>query len=439
MGASVIAFDVLFLEPSRFGPEDDARLAEAAARAGNVIFGHKLTHIVDQQFRTSALDKPVPPLAEAAWSLGLVNHPPDPDRFARRSYLYLMHQGRFEPTPALAAAAAHLGLSMDVLAFDAEAVAVRGSGALTVGGREIGLLPAGPFAGTYVINFLGGARTVRTIPYYQVLDRTAPREWIEGRIVLVGAVTPDLEDLFATPFFHMGLMPGVEVHANAVVTLLEGNPLAVPPPYATLLIIIAAATGAAWLGGRGSAGAGSVAALLGAGALAAAAWWAFAARGVWLPMVPPLAGVAASYTLVNAYRFAAEERERRRVHGMFGRCVSKEVVDQILNYEGDIPLGGARQEATLLFTDIRGFTGMSETMAPEDVVALLNEYFEAMTTIILDHGGTIDKFMGDAIMAVFGAPIPRDDHAERCVQAAVEMRKALRSLQARWEAEGKPR
>ena len=153
----------------------------------------------------------------------------------------------------------------------------------------------------------------------------------------------------------------------------------------------------------------------------------------------PLAGVAASSTLVNAYRFAAEERERRRVHGMFGRCVSKEVVDQILNYEGDIPLGGARQEATLLFTDIRGFTGMSETMAPEDVVALLNEYFEAMTTIILDHGGTIDKFMGDAIMAVFGAPIPRDDHAERCVQAAVEMRKALRSLQARWEAEGKPR
>lgn len=108
MGASVIAFDVLFLEPSRFGPEDDARLAEAAARAGNVIFGHKLTHIVDQQFRTSALDKPVPPLAEAAWSLGLVNHPPDPDRFARRSYLYLMHQGRFEPTPALAAAAAPL-------------------------------------------------------------------------------------------------------------------------------------------------------------------------------------------------------------------------------------------------------------------------------------------------------------------------------------------
>src|SRR5690606_14942932 len=84
MGASVIAFDVLFLEPSRFGPEDDARLAEAAARAGNVIFGHKLTHIVDQQFRTSALDKPVPPLAEAAWSLGLVNHPPDPDRFGQR-------------------------------------------------------------------------------------------------------------------------------------------------------------------------------------------------------------------------------------------------------------------------------------------------------------------------------------------------------------------
>lgn len=168
MGASVIAFDVLFLEPSRFGPEDDARLAEAAARAGNVIFGHKLTHIVDQQFRTSALDKPVPPLA---------------------------------------AAAAHLGLSMDVLAFDAEAVAARGSGALTVGGREIGLLPAGPFAGTYVINFLGGAHTVRTIPYYQVLDRTAPREWIEGRIVLVGAVTPDLEDMFATPFSTWGSCP----------------------------------------------------------------------------------------------------------------------------------------------------------------------------------------------------------------------------------------
>lgn len=434
-GASVVAFDVLFLEPSRLGPEDDARLAEAATRAGNVIFGHKLTHIVDRNFRTSVLDRPIGELTQAAWTLGLVNHPPDPDRFARRSYLYANHQSQFQPSLSLAAVAAHLGIPIEIFAFDATS----GVTSLPLGEHHIGVLPQGPFAGTYFINFLGGARTVRTIPYYQVLEGMVPPEWLEGKIVLVGVLTPDLDDLFATPFFHQGLMPGVEVHANAVVTLLNGNPLQLPAPAITLLVIIVGVMATAWFCGRASAFKGFLAAVGMIGLLVVASIWTFSAWNIWIQAVPPAVGIVFAYTLVNAYRFTVEERERRRVHNVFGRYVSKDVVDQILATEGEIPLGGTRQEATLLFSDIRGFTSMSESMEPEEVVTLLNEYFQVMTRIILQHRGTIDKFMGDAIMAIFGAPLPREDDAARCVRTAVDMRKALEDLQMKWEAEGKPR
>lgn len=506
--ARAIVFDILFMEPSRDGAADDERLADAARRAGNVIFAQKLNRIVDHQFRSTTLEQPLRLLRDAGIP-ALANHQPDPDMFARRSYLSMRHQDVLYPTLSLAAVALYLG--HDPLAL-AEAVvaplaSVSNAGEEVTGGdfdsasppdvdptqplgfdatpppgfdstppsgfdstppgsspsvdvgapvvaREgpvgsevsfladrssvspVRLLPGGPFAGTYMINYRGGVRSVRTIPYYQVLQGTVPQVFLRDKIVFVGAVTPDLEDLFATPFLPMGPMPGVEVHAHGALTLLRGDALHVPQPLETILIIVLATLITAFVGGRTSAGVGFLGAAGVVGLLGGYAVWVFNVHDVWFQAVPPIAGVFLSYTLINGYRFAVEERERRRVQNVFGRYVSQDVVEQILAGGGEVPLGGVRQRVTVMFSDIRGFTSMSERMAPEAVVSLLNEYFAAMTGVIFEHKGMIDKFMGDAIMAVFGAPLPAPDDALRAVKAAVGMRKNLLELRKSWEAEG---
>lgn len=555
-GARAIAFDILFMEPSREGAADDERLAEAARRAGNVIFGQKLTRIVDQQFRTTTLEQPLRILRDTAATTALVNHQPDPDIFARRSYLAMRHQATLHPTLSLAAVALYLGLDPVTLAAEAAGedagqntdqnagrvvrpafgdgpqsvvgptgtlpsgfdtappsgfdlsppgfdtappsgfdtappgvdpapssgfdsapsgssglpsgfdpappgspASVSGSGGQFAsdddvpasavpaapvalasqpgpGLAPVRLLQGGPFAGTYMINFRGGVRSIRTVSYYQVLRGTVPPEFLRDKIVFVGAATPDLEDHFATPFLPLGPMPGVELHAHAALTLLRGDALHVPHPLLTILIIVITALVTAFIGGRTSAGVGFLAAAGTVVLLSGYAVWAFNARDVWFQAVPPMASVLLSYTLINAYRFAVEERERRRVQNVFGRYVSQDVVEQILATGGDVPLGGVRQPVTVMFSDIRGFTSLSERLNAEAVVTLLNEYFGAMADVIFEQRGMIDKFMGDAIMAVFGAPLPANDDALRAVTAAVEMRKRLLQLRDEWKAEG---
>lgn len=298
------------------------------------------------------------------------------------------------------------------------------------------LIDGGRLDGTYVINFRGGVRSVRTIPYYQVLEGRVPPEFIRDKIVFVGAATVDLEDHFATPFLPMGPMPGVEVHAHAALTLLRGDALTMPHWLTTVAIIVLSSVATALIGSRLSAGVGFLAAAGAVGAAILYAMWAFTTQHVWVQLVPPVSAVALSYTLINGYRFAVEERERRRVQNVFGRYVSQDVVDQMLASGDEVPLGGVRQQVTVMFSDIRGFTSMSERLQAEEVVQLLNEYFAAMTGVIFDEGGMIDKFMGDAIMAVFGAPLPKPDDALGAVRAAVGMRKRLLELRDGWDTGG---
>lgn len=519
-GARAVAFDILFMEPGRDGPEDDQLLADAARRAGNVIFGQKLSRIVDHQFRTTALEQPLRLFTDSA-HVALVNHQPDPDMFARRSYVAMRHQEQLHPTLSLAAVALYLGAEPAALAvqasghildrsafapstaptssgspvldvdrfdtappeldstppgfdstppafdvtppgFDAtppdfdprppglpgldgtppssegDRVVSTGAGDTDMTIPRVPLIEGGPFDGTYVINFRGGVRSVRTIPYYQVLQERVPREFLQDKIVFVGAATVDLEDHFATPFLPMGPMPGVEVHAHAALTLLRGDALQVPHPLATIVIIVLTAVVTSFVGGRLSAGTGFLAASGIVAALVVYALWTFDAHHVWFQVVPPVIGVGLSYTLINGYRFAVEERERRRVQNVFGRYVSQDVVEQLLASGDGVPLGGARQRVTVMFSDIRGFTSLSERLDAEAVVQLLNEYFAAMTGVIFGQGGMIDKFMGDAIMAVFGAPLPKEQDALGAVRAAIGMRRRLLELRAGWEKEGLP-
>jgi adenylate cyclase len=151
----------------------------------------------------------------------------------------------------------------------------------------------------------------------------------------------------------------------------------------------------------------------------------------------PLVAVVMSYSAITIYRFTGEEREKKIIKGMFQRYVSSKVVDVLLDHPEQIKLGGERKRLTVFFSDIRGFTSMSEKLQPEEVVHILNEYLTEMIDIIFEYNGTLDKFIGDAVMAVWGAPVMLEGHAELAIKAAWAMKKKIEQLQKKWEEEGK--
>ena len=168
-----------------------------------------------------------------------------------------------------------------------------------------------------------------------------------------------------------------------------------------------------------------------------AVYYLFAAKGIWFNLVYPASALFFGYTSQTAYRFLTEERRARDIRKMFSSYVSKRIVDELIRDPSKAKLGGERKEITVLFSDIRGFTSFSEKHQPEEVVSLLNEYLGAMTEIVFEHEGTLDKFVGDAIMALWGAPVGQPDHAERACRCALDMIKKLKELQEKWTAEGK--
>jgi adenylate cyclase len=152
--------------------------------------------------------------------------------------------------------------------------------------------------------------------------------------------------------------------------------------------------------------------------------------------VNPIFSMVFCYLAISTYKVGVEEREKRKIKNIFSKYLSSNVVEELIKSE-DIKLGGERKEITVLFSDIRDFTSMSEKLTPEEVVSMLNEYLSEMTDIIFANKGTLDKFIGDAVMAVFGSPIFLADHAQRAVRTAVMMIKRLNELNEKWVKEGK--
>jgi adenylate cyclase len=160
--------------------------------------------------------------------------------------------------------------------------------------------------------------------------------------------------------------------------------------------------------------------------------------GLWTPLVQPLMAIGVAFVGQLAWQYFVEGREKRQVKRLFSRYVPKDVYEQLLEDPDKAALGGRRRTMTVLFSDVRGFTAMSEKATPEDVVRQLNEYFSRMVQVLFDHRGTLDKFVGDMVMGLFGAPLDDEDHAEHAVQAALAMTRALDDLNAGWAAAGRP-
>ena len=259
----------------------------------------------------------------------------------------------------------------------------------------------------------------------------------KDKIVFIGLASSGLVDVFSTPFgVDKGNMPGIQLHATMADNLLSNRFIRPASRGGRIGTVIAAGLLV-----------GLLAALLpftpaAAGTMLAAAGWTWFSLasfkdGVWLNMAQPLMTMGVALFAGTTYQYFVEGREKRVVKKLFGRYVSRDVYQQLLEHPELAELGGRRREMTVLFSDIRGFTTMTEKGNAEALVAQLNEYFSKMVEVVFRHHGTVDKFVGDMVMALFGAPVDDADHAEHALAAAVEMVSELEKLNRKWLAEGK--
>lgn len=414
-GAAVIAFDVLFPEPST--DADDARLAEAIRRAGNVVLASDLVYQDSGQYQQAMQVEPLALLREAGAQSGMASVSFDPDLVVR-------------------------SIPMQRDAFWREVVRVyeRGIPQAAAGTRD----PPGE-----LIRYLGPDHAFRYVSYYQAAapDQFLPPGTFKGKIVLVGndlkaalGPQPKQADAFATPYSSVTRMmtPGVEIHANLVANALAQRAIREAPRLVQILAIGIAVLLMAFGAGEWQTLRSSLLALAVMSVTVGLTVWLFVARDLWLPSIAALLAAAGMYVVQVAAGYLRERRQRKQIERAFRFYVAPEIVKEMTEHPERLVLGGVRRELTVMFTDLAGFTNFSEQMEPEQVAELLNEYLTVMTGIVLGHGGTVDKFIGDAIMAFWGAPLPDAEQAFHACQAAVAMQAEMSRLRARFEAKAMP-
>lgn len=252
----------------------------------------------------------------------------------------------------------------------------------------------------------------------------------------MGATALGIYDLRVTPF--SANMPGIEKHANVIASLLEGRSITKVPLITNLFILLCTGLILSILLPKLRAISGASLSFSFLFAVFLTGYYLFVKKGLWIDLSYTMVNIILVNTAITVYRYAAEERHARRIRAMFSSYVTEKVVNELIKNPSMAKLGGDRREMTVLFSDIRGFTTFSEKHAPEEVVAILNEYLGAMTEVIFRWEGTLDKFIGDAIVAFWGAPMKQENHAELAVKCALNMVKRLEELQQKWLSEGKP-
>lgn len=385
-GAKVIAYDVQFTEPSGDDAADNA-LVEAADRASRIVFS--TTEIGERGSSNVFGGDDV--LREIGARAGSGNLPNDPGGVIRR-------------------------FAYDDLGLRAFAVV---AAELASGER----VARGEFAGdgTAWIDYPGPPRTITTVSFGDVRRGRVPAATLRGMVVVVGATAPVLKDVFTTSTASDDLMAGPEIQAAAIQTALDGFPLRGAPGWLDgLLIALMAGVGALATARLGPAR-GALIGLAAGVVLVVGAQLAFGA-GLIVVVLYPLLALAIGVFGAVGVAAAVHGFERERIRDLFARFVPEAVVDDVLaRVDDDLRLGGERRVVTVLFSDIRGFTSYSEDRTPEEVIEILNRYLTVMSNVILDHGGTLIAYMGDGIMAVFGAPTEQLDHADQALAAAEEM------------------
>ncbi|HSF10695.1 MAG TPA: adenylate/guanylate cyclase domain-containing protein, partial [Nitrospirales bacterium] len=305
-------------------------------------------------------------------------------------------------------------------------------------GRAIPLLDTN----SMLINFLGppGGPARKgpfpILPFVDVLLGKFDKSLVKNKIVLIGLTVRGLEE-FSTPTTSNTKMWGVEVLGNAIETILNQRYVVPASRTLTVVLIFLMAALAAWLVALSRPSWATI------GSLILLALYVFIAgvffdAGILFNLIYPPSALLISFSLVMAYRVVDEQGEQRKIRELMGQYLSPTVSQWVLQDPDKLQLGGQTQDVTVLFSDIRGFTTLAHTLAPQPLVSLLNEYMTVMSRIMFKHDGVVDKYIGDAIMAFWNAPMPQPDHARRACQTALEMITTLRELQADWKRRGMP-
>lgn len=293
--------------------------------------------------------------------------------------------------------------------------------------------------GRLLINYLGPEGTFPRYSISDILMGRFKKGAFRNKVVLVGTTAIGLYDTRNTPVSSSGEYPGLEVHATIINNILGQEFLHKPEwakAYDALVILFLGFISGAIIS-RLSALKGFLFATGLFIAYSLVNRWLFVRSGLWLNLVYPLLTIALVYVCLTVSRYFTEERERRKIRGAFNHYVSRHVVNEMLKSPEKLKLGGDKKELSVLFSDIRGFTSISETMPPETLIQMLNEYLTSMTEIVFKYEGTLDKYMGDALMAIYGAPLEQLDHPVRACESALDMIEQLKELNDSWVLEGK--
>jgi adenylate cyclase len=449
----VIGIDIMYSEKE--SREADARLATAIKKAGNVV---QATAFIDEGSKSgeTAVEPPpdylwdaafmevksVPGIAWKSWAikpekvnlpveviaksatLGHVTNVPDMDGVLRWDIMYVNYGDDCYPSLPLQVARMADGVAMK------ETLLYGGSG-IQLGGKLIKT----DISGRVIINYRGKEKSFQHISAADLLNGSVSPEVLKGRIVLLGTSALATFDQKVTPF--SANFPGVEKNANVVHNILNNDFITKSPGFAELLVIVLSSLLLVISIPRLKAKPGV---LLGFGLIAAyflLTCYLLIRHNIWLNFVVPTANMGLIVAAGTIAKLFSEEKQAGQIKAMFSSYVTERLVNEMIKNPEMARLGGEKREITVLFSDVKGFTTYSENHRPEEVVAILNEYLGEMTRIILRWEGILDKFIGDAIVVFWGAPMKQDDHAERAVRCALEMQQRLGELRDHWEQEGK--
>lgn len=414
-------------------------LTDTLGSLGPVVMDAKAAALYDIQFfKNEAYTGNLPVLQAAAASGGFFDNSQalEIDGVFRRVSLVQQYNGALYP--ALALETLRLALGSPAIEFEFDPPDARSSTnleALRMGAVRV---PVDEHVQAYV-PFRGRSPSFQYLSATDIMRGTLPVEALAGKVALVGTSAPGLKDLRVTPVGAAD--PGVEVHANLISGMLDGRIKHKAPYYngihAVLLVVIAAALalGAARLSPLGN----------GALALALTATLTALALGLWswgnfiIPFGTPILFTALLFLLLTFYGYFLESRNVRQVSKQFGEYIPPELVDELAANPAAASMEGEKRNMTVLFSDVRGFTTISEKLDSKELSALMNQFLTPLTTVIQQHRGTIDKYMGDAIMAFWGAPLRDEQHATHALEAGMAMLQAVRSLDAAFESKGWPK
>ncbi len=421
----------------QINPEDAAHISEDEINLHERhISGaeYTMTRLTSGQADFALMTKAVAPqsnirlITESTPLAGFFNKLTDPDGVVRRIPLAIRFKEGFYAPLSLKAVSAYLDAPLSISIGD---VGVSG---INVGDLSVPVDDRGEI----IINYRGPEHTFPHISAIDILHDRTPAEALRDKIVLIGATAIGIHDECVTPLAKV--FPGPEVHLNIIDSILAED-FIFHPVWATLfdlLIIIFGGGLLALLLSRAGAFAGGVAAAVLFGGYIWLCYYFFSYMGWMLNMVYPLSVFLAIYVAVTSYKYFSEEGQKKFIREAFSKYLAPEVVDQLIASPHKLVLGGERREITAFFSDVQGFTGISEKLAPEELVDLLNEFLTEITDIIMKYKGGVDKFEGDAAIAFFGAPNELENHAEAACLACIDIQERMKELREQWRQKGKP-